>query len=232
MQAIARVNRVFKDKPGGLVVDYIGLVDSLKSAMKEYTESGGKGHTADDPAREALPILVEQVEVCRGIFHGFDYRRFFDAPPLEKLRILPAAQEHVLDQDDGKGRFVDAVTKMTKANALCGTLDEAAELENEVIFFQAIKAALVKSAQRNGKTQEDLEFAVRQIVNSALISDEVIDVFTAAGIERPDISILSDEFLAEVREIPHKNVAAELLRKLLEDEIKAHTRTTVPSGCV
>lgn len=227
MQAIARVNRVFRDKPGGLVVDYIGLADSLKFAMREYTQSGGKGTTAEDPAAEALPFLLEQIEVCRGLFHGFDYRKFFSASPLEKLHLLPAAQEHILAQENGKARFVDAVLKLTKANALCGTLDEAAEHESEVAFFQAVKAALVKAVRRNGKSQDELEFAVRQIVNNALISDEVIDVFSAAGLERPDISILSDEFLAEVQSLPQKNVAAELLRKLLEDEIKAHTRTNV-----
>lgn len=227
MQAIARVNRVFRDKPGGLVVDYIGLADSLKFAMREYTQSGGKGTTAENPAAEALPILLEQLEVCRGLFHGFDYRKFFDASPLEKLHLLPAAQEHILGQENGKARFVDAVLKLTKANALCGTLDEAIEHESEVAFFQAVKAALVKAIRRNGKSKDELEFAVRQIVNNALISDEVIDVFSAAGLERPDISILSDEFLAEVQALPQKNVAAELLRKLLEDEIKAHTRTNV-----
>jgi type I restriction enzyme, R subunit len=227
MQAIARVNRVFRDKPGGLVVDYIGLVDSLKSALADYTQSGGKGHAAEDPAAEALPLLMEQVWICRGLFHGFDFQRFFAASPIERLKLLPAAQEHILDQDDGKQRFVDAVLKLTKANALCGTLDEAIELEYEVAFFQAVKAALVKGVQQNGRTQAELEFAVRQIVNSSLISEEVIDVFAAAGLNRPDISILSDDFLAEVRNLPQKHVAAELLRKLLENEIKGHTKTNL-----
>jgi type I restriction enzyme R subunit len=227
MQAIARVNRVFRDKPGGLVVDYIGLADPLKHALADYTQSGGKGRTAEDPATEALPILLEQVEVCRGVFHGFDFERFFGASPVEKLKLLPAAQEHVLEQENGKDRFTEAVLKLTKANALCGTLDEAIELETEVAFYQAVKAALVKGVQRTGKSEEELELAVRQIVDSSLISEEVIDVFAAAGLDRPDISILSDDFLREVRELPYKNVAAELLRKLLEGEIKAHTRTNV-----
>ena len=144
MQAIARVNRVFRDKPGGLVVDYIGLVDSLKSALADYTQSGGKGEAAEDPAAEALPLLMEQVWVCRGLFHGFDYQRFFAGSPIERLKLLPAAQEHILDQDNGKERFVDAVLKLTKANALCGTLDEAIELEAEVAFYQAVKAALAE----------------------------------------------------------------------------------------
>jgi type I restriction enzyme, R subunit len=181
MQAIARVNRVFRDKPGGLVVDYIGLVDSLKSALADYTRSGGKGEAAEDPAAEALPLLMEQVWICRGLFHGFDFQRFFAASPGERLKLLPAAQEHILDQDNGKERFVDAVLKLTKANALCGTLDDAIELEAEIAFYQAVKAALVKGVQQTGKTQAELEFAVRQIVNSSLISEEVIDVFTAAA---------------------------------------------------
>ena len=227
MLAIARVNRVYKDKPGGLVVDYIGLADSLKYALADYTQSGGKGNTAEDPAVSALPILLEQIDICRGIFHGFDFRRFFDAPPIEKLQMLPAAQEHILEKQDGKDRFVNAVMKLTKANALCGTLDDAIELESEIAFYQAVKAALIKGVQRTGKSEEELEHAVRQIVNSSLISEEVIDIFTAAGLGHPDISILSDDFLAEVRALPHKNVAAELLRKLLEDEIKAYRRTNI-----
>jgi len=227
MQAIARVNRVFRDKPGGLVVDYIGLADPLKQALREYTQSGGKGDAAQDPAAEALPVLLEQVDICRGLFHGFDFERFFDATPMEKLQLLPAAQEHILDQENGKQRFVDAVLKMTRANALSGTLDEAIALETEIAFFQAVKAALVKGAKESGKTQDELELAVRQIVNSSLISDEVIDVFSAAGLQQPDISILSDGFLAEVRDLPYKNVAAELLRKLLEEEIKSHSRTNL-----
>ncbi|MBV9949068.1 MAG: DUF3387 domain-containing protein, partial [Myxococcales bacterium] len=223
----ARVHRVFRDKPGGLVVDYIGLVDSLKSALADYTQSGGKGEAAEDPAAEALPVLMEQVWVCRGLFHGFEFQRFFTANPVDRLRMLPSAQEHILEQDSGRTRFVDAVAKLTKANALCGTFDEAIELENEIAFYQAVKAALVKGAPRTGKTQDELELAVRQIVNSSLVSEEVIDVFSAAGLERPDLSILSDEFLAEVRELPQKHVAAEVLRKLLEGEIKGHTRTNL-----
>ncbi len=227
MQAIARVNRVFKDKPGGLVVDYIGLADSLKSALADYTQSGGKGNTAEDPAVEALPVLLEQIDICRGLFHGFDYARFFHAPPIEKLHMLPAAQEHILRQDNGQARFVDAVLRLTKANALCGTLDEAIELETEIAFYQAVKAALVKGVRKPGKTEAELDVAVRQIVNSSLISEEVIDIFAVSGLERPNISVLSEEFLAEVRQLPYKNVAAELLRKLLEGEIKAHARTNV-----
>lgn len=209
------------------MVDYIGLADSLKYALRDYTQSGGKGRTAEDPAVEALPVLLEQIEVCRGIFYGFDFRRFFDAPPLEKLKLLPAAQEHILDKQEGKDCFVNAVIKLTKANALCGTLDDAIELEAEIAFYQAVKAALVKGVQRTGKSEEDLELAVRQIVNTSLISEEVIDVFAAAGLSRPDISILSDDFLSEVRSLPYKNVAAELLKKLLEGEIKAHSRTNI-----
>jgi type I restriction enzyme R subunit len=226
MQAIARVNRVFRDKPGGLVVDYIGLVDSLKNALADYTQSGGKGDAAD-PAAEALPILMEQIWICRGLFHGFDYRRFFDASPIERLKLLPSAQGHVLEQENGKDRFVDAVAKMTKANALCGTLDDAMELETEIAFYQAVRAALMKGVQRPGRSEAEIEHAVRQIVNSSLVSEEIIDVFAAAGLKQPDLSILSDEFLAEVRSLPQKHVAAELLRKLLENEITGHTRTNL-----
>ncbi|HYC77086.1 MAG TPA: type I restriction endonuclease subunit R [Planctomycetota bacterium] len=226
MQAIARVNRVFKDKPGGLVVDYLGLADELKSALRTYTESGGEGAAALDQA-EAVAVMLEKHEVCVGIFRGFDRGRWTTGTPAERLTLLPAAQEHVLAQKDGKARVLRAVSELSKAFALAVPHEEALRIRDDVGFFQSVRAVLTKHAAGESKSDEDLDHAIRQIVSQALVSDGVIDVFAAAGLKKPDISILSDGFLAEVRDMPHRNLAVELLQKLLRGEIKARSKHNV-----
>ena len=220
MQAIARVNRVFKDKPGGLVVDYLGLADELKQALATYTEAGGKGETALDQA-EAVALMLEKYEICRGLFHRFDWSRWVAGTPQDRLSLLPAAQEHILAQEDGKARFLRAVTDLSQAFALAVPHAEALRIRDDVGFFQAVRAVLAKSVFGERKTDEDLDLAIRQIISRAIVSDEVVDIFAAAGLKKPDISILSDEFLAEVRGMPQRNLAVELLQKLLKGEIKA-----------
>ena len=226
MQAIARVNRVFKDKPGGLVVDYLGLADQLKYALANYTESGGKGQTAIDQ-EEAVAVMLERYEVCCGIFHGFDWSPWKIGGPQERLSVLPAAQEHVLAQDDGKNRLVKAVGELSKAFALAVPHEKALEIRDDVAFFQAVKSVLTKGTGDGRRSPEEIELAIRQIVSKAVSSDEVIDIFAAAGLKKPDISILSDEFLAEVRGMPQRNLAVEMLRKLLEGEIKARGKKNI-----
>jgi type I restriction enzyme R subunit len=220
MQAIARVNRVFKDKPGGLVVDYLGLAHELKQALASYTESGGTGKTAIDQ-EEAVAVMLEKHEVCCGIFHGFDWSAWKSGGPQQRLSVLPAAQEHVLVQTDGKQRLIKAVTELSKAFALSVPHDEAMAIRDDVGFFQAVKAVLSKSAPADRRSPDEIDHAIRQIISRAVASDEVIDIFAAAGLKKPDISILSDEFLSEVRGLPQRNLAVEMLRKLLEGEIKS-----------
>jgi len=226
MQAIARVNRVFKDKPGGLVVDYLGLADELKQALATYTEAGGTGRAALDQA-EAVAVMLEKVEVCRGLFHGFDWTPWITGAPQERLSLLPQAQEHVLAQEDGKARLLRAVTELSKAFALAVPHPDALAIRDEVGFYQAVRAVLAKETPGERKTDEDLEHAIRQIISKAVVSDEVVDIFAAAGLKKPDISILSDEFLAEVRGMPQRNLAVELLQKLLKGEIKARRQRNV-----
>ncbi|HNY81160.1 MAG TPA: DUF3387 domain-containing protein, partial [Sedimentisphaerales bacterium] len=226
MQAIARVNRVFKDKPGGLVVDYLGLADQLKYALANYTQSGGKGQTTIDQA-EAVAVMLERYEVCCGIFHGFDWTQWKTGGPQERLSILPAAQEHVLAQEYGKNRFVKAVSDLSKAFALAVPHEKALEIRDDVAFFQAVRSVLTKSTGDGRRSPEEIELAIRQIVSKAVSSDEVIDIFAAAGLKKPDISILSDEFLAEVRGMPQRNLAVEMLRKLIEGEIRARGRKNI-----
>lgn len=223
MQAIARVNRVFRDKPGGLVVDYLGLADQLKEALHTYTESGGKGETALDQG-EAVAVMLERYEVCCNIFHGFDRSAWTKGSPAERLSLLPPAQEHVLAQEEGKNRFLQAVTELSKAFALAVPHEEAIRVRDDVGFFQAVRAAIAKTSASDRKDSGDLDHAIRQIVSRAVVSDQVIDIFAAAGLKNPDISILSDQFLADIRDMPHKNLAVELLRKLLNDEVKARSR--------
>jgi type I restriction enzyme R subunit len=226
MQAIARVNRVFKDKPGGLVVDYLGLADELKQALAIYTESGGTGKTAIDQA-EAVALMREKYEVCRGLFHGFDWSRWMTGKPQDRLSLLPAAQEHVLAQTDGKNRLLHVVSELSRAFALAVPHDEALRVRDDVGFFQAVRAVLAKSAPEERRTDEELDHAIRQIISKAVVSGEVVDIFAAAGLKKPDISILSDEFLAEVRGMPQRNLAVELLQKLLKGEIKARSKRNV-----
>ena len=223
MQAIARVNRVYKDKPGGLVVDYLGLAHELKQALATYTESGGQGETAIDQ-EQAVAAMMERYEICRGIFYKFDWSAWAAGEPQERLALLPAAQEHVLAQDDGKNRLVKAVTELSKAFALAVPHERALAIRDDVAFFQAVKAALVKSRMDGGRSPDEIDLAIRQIVSRAVASDEVVDIFAAAGLKQPNIPILSDEFLAEVRAMPQRNLAVEVLRKLLEGEIKLHGR--------
>lgn len=217
MQAIARVNRVFKDKQGGLVVDYIGIANELKAALKEYTASKGRGRPTVD-AHEAYAVLEEKLDVLRGLLHGFDYSDFLTGGH----KLLAGAANHVLGLDDGKKRFADNALAMSKAFTLCCTLDEAKAVREEVAFLQAIKVLLTKrdiSAKK--KTDEERELAIRQIIGNAVVSGEVVDVFEAVGLDKPNIGLLDDEFLAEVRNLPEKNLAVELLERLLEGEIKS-----------
>lgn len=223
MQAIARVNRVFRDKPGGLVVDYLGLADQLKQALMTYTESGGRGKPSID-TEEAVAAMLEKYEVCCDMMHGFDWSLWTSGSPAQRLGLIPAAQEHILQQEDGKPRFTSVVTALSQAFALCAAHDEAIRIRDDISFFQYVRVALVKSSGER-KSPEDLDSAIRQLVSKAITApDQVIDVFSAAGIKKPDISVLSDEFLAEVRGLKHKNVAAELLQKLLKDEIKTRSK--------
>jgi len=224
MQAIARVNRVFKDKPGGLVVDYLGLADQLRSALATYTEAGGTGDTAVDQ-NEAVAVMLTKFEVCQDLFHGFDYLPAVAKGPKAVFMLLPAAQEHILAHDDGKDRLVRAVSDLSKAFALAVPHEEAIRIRDEVAFFQAVKAALVKRSLVDARPEEELDAAIRQIVSNAVAApDQVIDIFQAAGLKRPDISILSEEFLAEVKDLPHQNLAVELLKKLLQGELKARAK--------
>ncbi len=226
MQAIARVNRVFRDKPGGLVVDYLGLAHELKAALATYTESGGTGKTAVDQ-REAVAVMLEKYEVCCGLFHGFDWSKWVTGTPQERLGLLPLAQEHILAQKDGKPRLLEAAQALSQAFALAVPHAEALRIRDDVAFFQAVRASLVKRAPGEAKTEEELDHAVRQIVSRAVASEGVIDIFAAAGLQKPDISILSEEFLVEVRGMPQRNLAVELLRKLLTGEIRRRGRKNV-----
>ena len=226
MQAIARVNRVFKDKPGGLVVDYLGLAQELKQALATYTESGGTGRTALDQD-EAVAVMLEKHEVCCGLFHGFDWTKWTTGTPPERLGLLPAAQEHILAQESGKERCVVAVRELSQAFALAVPHVEALRIRDDVAFFQAVQAVLAKRAPGDARPEEDIEHAVRQIISRAVAPEGVIDIFAAAGLAKPDISILSEEFLAEVRGMPQRNLAVELLEKLLKGELATRRRKNV-----
>ena len=224
MQAIARVNRVFRDKPGGLVVDYLGLADQLKKALVTYTESGGQGNPTFDTA-QAIAVMLEKHGIACDLMHGFNWDKWTTGKPAERLALIPAGQEHILEQEDGKKRWIQVVTELSRAFALCAASDEATEIRDDVSFFQALQAALNKQSSTNRKTPEQIDAAIRQLVSKAITTEgQVIDVFTAAGLPKPDISILSDQFLAEVRGLKHKNVAAELLEKLLKDELKVRSK--------
>ncbi|MFO1436873.1 MAG: type I restriction endonuclease subunit R [Verrucomicrobiaceae bacterium] len=223
MQAIARVNRVFKDKQGGLVVDYIGIAAALKAAILSYRMAKGKG----DPtlkADKALAVLKEKLDVLRGLFCGFNYAKY----ETEALKLLVPAANHVLGLPEGKKRFLDVMAAITKAYSLCSTLDEAGDVRKEIAFFNAVRAAIVKYTTVDRKrTEEEKNSALKQILDNAVVAEGVADVFTLAGLEKPNIGLLSDEFLEDLRKTPQRNLAMELLEKLLRDEIKAHTRTNV-----
>ena len=226
MQAIARVNRVFKDKPGGLVVDYLGLANDLRQALATYTESGGTGQTAIDQ-EEAVAVMLEKHEICCALFHGFDWSKWTTGTPQERLGLLPAAQEHILAQENGKDRCLAAVRELSQAFALAVPHAETFRIRDDVGFFQAARAALSKRAAGEARPEEDLDLAVRQIVSRAVASEGVTDIFAAAGLDKPDISVLSDEFLDEVRGMPQPNLAVELLQKLIRGELSTRRRQNV-----
>ena len=236
MQTIARVNRVFKDKPGGLIVDYLGLAHELKRALATYTESGGTGRTALDQ-NEAVAVMLEKYEVCCGLFgpyttpegvvRGFDRSQWTTGTPQERLGLLPLAQEHILAQENGKDRCIRAVRELSRAFALAVPHEEALRIRDDVAFFQAVQAVLAKRAPADARPEEELDHAVRQIISRAVAPEGVMDIFAAAGLERPDLSILSDEFLAEVRDMPQRNLAVELLQKLLKGELATRRRKNV-----
>lgn len=224
MQAIARVNRVFKDKPGGLIVDYIGIASDLKTALATYTQSGGKGAPTLDQ-NEAVAAMLEKFEIVEQMFSGFDYKKYFPADTRSKLTIILEAQEHILGLEDGKNRYTKQVALLSQAFALSVPNLKAMEIKDEIGFFQAVKARLTKfEPVGSGKSDAEIETAIRQIVDKAVVSEGIVDVFDAAGIKKPDISILSDEFLAEIQGMERKNLALELLKKLLNDEIKMRMR--------
>lgn len=226
MQAIARVNCVFRGKPGGLVVDYLGLADELKKALLTYTESGGKGETAIDK-KEAVALMLEKYEVCLVLLYGFDFSEWTSGTAKKQLALLPAAQEHILAQEDGKDRFVRAVRELWNAFALATPCDEAKTIRHSVGFMQTLMLVLIKRNNQKRKPIEELDDAIKQIISRAISSDEVIDIFYAAGLPKPDISILSEEFLAEVRGMERKNLAVEMLRKLLKGEIRIRKQQNV-----
>ena len=226
MQAIARVNRVFRDKPGGLVVDYLGLANDLRQALNTYTESGGTGQASIDK-QQAVEAMLERHEVCYALFHGFDRSKWTTGTPQERLGLLPPAQEHILAQDNGRDRCMGAVRELSQAFALAVPHPETTRIRDDVGFFQAVRAALSKRAIGDPRSEEDLDLVVRQIVSRAVASEGMIDIFTAAGLAKPDISILSEEFLAEVLGMPQRNLAVELLQKLLRGEISTRRRQNV-----
>ncbi|MEA3330290.1 MAG: type I restriction endonuclease subunit R, partial [Campylobacterota bacterium] len=227
MQAIARVNRVYKDKPAGLVVDYLGIASDLKKALSFYSDSGGKG----DPAlaqEQAVALMLEKLEVVSQMYHGFTYENYFQADTREKLSLILEAEEHILGLEDGKKRYIDEVTALSLAFAIAVPHDEAMDVKDEISFFQAVKARLVKfDSTGGGRTDEELETTIRQVIDKALLTEQVIDIFDASGIKKPDISILDEEFLLEVQGMKHKNIALEVLKKLLGDEIKTRQKTNL-----
>jgi len=224
MQAIARVNRVYKDKPGGLVVDYLGIASDLKKALSFYSDAGGKG----DPTilqEQAVELMLEKLEVVANLFHGFAYEDYFEAETSKKLSMILSAEEHILGIEDGKKRYINEVTALSKSFAIAIPHEQAMDIKDEVSFFQAVKARLAKfDITGAGKTDEEIETTIRQVIDKALVSEQVIDIFDAAGIKKPDISILSEEFLLELKGMEHKNIALEVLKKLLNDEIKSRSK--------
>jgi type I restriction enzyme, R subunit len=224
MQAIARVNRVYGDKPGGLVVDYLGIASDLKEALSFYSDAGGKG----DPTlaqEQAVNLMLEKLEVVSAMYHGFAYEDYFAAETSQKLSLILSAEDHILGIDDGKRRYINEVTALSQAFAIAIPHEQAMDVKDEVAFFQAVKARLAKfDSTGTGKTNEEIESTIRQVIDKALVSEQVIDIFDAAGIKKPDISILSEEFLLELKGMQHKNIALEVLKKLLNDELKVRAK--------
>jgi len=224
MQAIARVNRVYRDKTGGLIVDYLGIASDLKQALSFYSDAGGKG----DPAatqEQAAQLMLEKLEVVSQMFHGFPYEEYFSANTARKLSLILAAEEHILGLENGHKRFIDEVTALSKAFSIAVPHEQAMDVKDEVAFFQAVKSRLVKfDSTGTGRSNVEIETAIRQVIDEALVTEKVIDVFDAAGLKKPDISILSEDFLLEVKNMEHKNLAIEVLKKLLNDEIQARMK--------
>lgn len=224
MQAIARVNRVYKDKPGGLVVDYLGIASDLKKALAFYSDAGGGGAPAVAQV-QAVALMEEKLEVVQAMYHGFAYNHYHAAGTSQKLALILSAEEHILGLPDGKKRYINEVTALSQAFAIAIPHERALDVKEEVAFFQAVKARLAKfDSTGSGRTDEEIETTIRQVIDKALVSEQVIDVFDAAGIKKPDISILSEEFLMELKGMEHKNVALEVLKKLLNDELKARAK--------
>jgi type I restriction enzyme, R subunit len=228
MQTIARVNRVFKDKPGGLIVDYLGIADELRRALADYSERDR--HEAGIPVEEAVRALQEKDEIVRAMLHGFDWKPYFAGTPHQRLAVIPKAEQHILGQVDGEKRYLKAVSDLSKAFALSVPDERALAIRDDVGFFQAVRSALAKATIEGRRTQEELDSAVRQIVSRAVVSDEVVDIFSAAGLRRPELSIFSDEFLEEVKRLPYRNLALEVLRKLLNDETKGWSKRNLIQG--
>ena len=222
-QAITRVNRVFKDKPGGLVVDYLGLANDLRKAVETYTQSGGKGRATFNQA-DAVEVMLEKYEICRDILHGFDWSKWDNGTPQEKLSILPGAQDHILGLEKGKERYLQTVLDLSRAFALSVPDDEAIRIREDVRFFQTIRAALLKKVAGDRTPSGDLDSAIRQIVSRAVASEDVVDIFAEAGLKKPDISVLSDQFLDEVKGMNRRNLAVDLLQKLIKGELSVRRR--------
>lgn len=228
MQTIARVNRTFKDKPGGLIVDYLGIADELRRALADY--SAEDANRAGVPIDEAVRLMQKHYEIVLAMFHGFDSKPYFGGDPDERLKTIPRAMQHILALDDGERRYLKAVTDLSKAFALCVPDERALTIRDGVGFFQAVRSALAKATVDGRKTPDELDSAVRQIVSKAVTSDEVVDIFSVAGLKRPELSIFSDEFLDEVRRLPYRNLALEVLRKLLNDETTAWSKRNLVLG--
>jgi type I restriction enzyme R subunit len=229
MQAIARVNRVYPGKEGGLVVDYMGVGAELKKALMDYTESGGKGKPTFDQEK-AVMLMLEKYEVVKDMFYGFNYKRFFELKSNERVSFIPNAMEYILKEKGKKERFEREVTALLKAFSLAVPHDKAMKIKEEVGFFQAIKSAIAKTTETKKESQEKFDTAIKQILSKAVISDRIIDIFEAAGIQKPELSILSEGFLSEVKEMPQKNLAFEALKKLLNDEIRVISKKNLVQG--
>lgn len=229
MQAIARVNRVYPGKEGGLIVDYMGIAAELKKALIDYTESGGRGKSTFDQ-QEAVNLMLEKYEVVRDMFYGFDYKKFFELKPDEKVKFFPDAIEHILKEKDKKERFIRETVALIKAFSLAIPSEEALKIKEEVGLFQAIKSTLTKTIEIKKQPEDQFDSAIKQIISKAIISDRIIDIFEAAGIQKPEVSILSEGFLEEVKTMPQKNLAFEALKKLLNDQIKIISRRNIVRG--
>ena len=208
-----------------MIVDYLGIAADLKKALSFYSENYQKGGDPAEMQEQAVALMLEKLEVVSQFFHTFPYEDYFAADTARKLSLILEAEDHILGQEDGRRRYINEVTALSQAFAIAVPHEQALDVKDEIAFFQAVKARLVKfNASGSGRTDEELETAIRQVIDEALVSDQVVDIFDAAGLKKPDISILSDEFLLEIKEMQHKNIALEVLRKLLNDEIKARMK--------